>query len=64
MLEFVDYASSPKNILIRAVKGSVSNKKKNRAKEEIASITAEFGVRQTLIELTGILEDDADGKDE
>lgn len=64
MLEFVDYASSPKNILIRAVKGSVSNKKKTRAKEEIASITAEFGVRQTLVELTGILEDDADGKGE
>lgn len=64
MLEFVDYASSPKNILIRAVKGSVSNKKKTRAKEEIASITAEFGVRQTLVELTGTLEDDADGKGE
>lgn len=64
MLEFVDYASSPKNILIRAVKGSTSNKKKTHAKEEIASITAEFGVRQTLVELTGILEDDTDGKGE
>ena len=46
------------------MKGSVSNKKKTRAKEGIASITAEFGVRQTLVELTGILEDDADGKGE
>lgn len=64
MLEFVDYASSPKNILIRAVKGSTSNKKKTHAKEEIASITAEFGVSQTLVELTGILEDDTDGKGE
>lgn len=34
ILEFVDMAHSPKNILIRAVKGSVSREKRRRAYEE------------------------------
>lgn len=48
LLEFVDFAASPKNILIRAVRGQVSEKKKRQAKEEIERICDEFGIRQTL----------------
>ena len=55
LLEFVDYASSPKNILIRAVKGNVSDRKKEQAKKEIEAVVEEFSVKQTLVELTKLL---------
>lgn len=48
LLEFVDFAASPKNILIRAVRGQVSNKKKQQAKEEIERLCEEFSIDQTL----------------
>lgn len=54
LLEFVDFASSPKNILIRAVKGNVSKEKKEGAKQEVLSILEEFHFKQTLAELLEI----------
>ena len=51
LLEFVDFASSPKNILIRAVKGNVSVTKREKAREEAEHVLQEFHVRQTLAEL-------------
>lgn len=54
LLEFVDYGSSPKNILIRAVRSDISQKKREEAKREIASIIKEFHLKQTLVELLHI----------
>lgn len=51
LLEFIDIAHSPKNILIRAVKGNVSKVKRDKAKEELERLCREFGIRQTLAEL-------------
>ncbi len=55
LLEFVDFAASPKNILIRAVRGHVPEQKKQQAKEEVERICGEFHIRQTLVKLTGVL---------
>lgn len=60
LLEFVDFAASPKNILIRAVRGQVSNKKKQQAKEEIERLCEEFSIDQTL---AGLLVGKDDVKD-
>lgn len=51
LLEFIDIAHSPKNILIRAVRGNVSKAKREKAKEEIESLCREFRVEQTLAKL-------------
>lgn len=51
LLEFIDIAHSPKNILIRAVKGNVSKAKKEKAMEEVEKLCAEFHVEQTLVGL-------------
>ena len=51
LLEFVDFASSPKNILIRAVKGNVSRAKRQQAKAEIERLCEEFEIEQTLVGL-------------
>ena len=51
LLEFVDFAASPKNILIRAVRGQVSSKKKQQAKEEVERLCREFSIDQTLVRL-------------
>lgn len=48
LLEFIDIAHSPKNILIRAVKGNVSEKKREKAREEVERLCREFHVEQTL----------------
>lgn len=55
LLEFVDYGSSPKNILIRAVRSDISQKKREEAKEEIRTVVSEFHLKQTLVELLSIL---------
>ena len=60
LLEFVDFAASPKNILIRAVRGQVSIKKKQQAKEEIERLCEEFSIDQTL---AGLLVKKDDVKD-
>lgn len=51
LLEFIDIAHSPKNILIRAVKGNVSKEKKEKAKDEVEKLCEEFHVEQTLVKL-------------
>lgn len=51
LLEFIDIAHSPKNILIRAVKGNVSNAKKEKAKDEVEKLCREFHIEQTLAKM-------------
>ena len=54
LLEFIDIAHSPKNILIRAVKGNVSITKKEKAKVEVVKLCEEFHIEQTLAKLENI----------
>ena len=51
IMEFIDIAHSPKNLLIRAVKKNVSEEKRRRALENAEKLCQEFGVKQTLIEM-------------
>ncbi len=51
LLEFIDIAHSPKNILIRAVKGNVSKTKREKAMDEVESLCEEFHIEQTLLGL-------------
>ncbi len=53
LLEFVDLAHSPKNILIRAVKGNVSKEKKEKSLQEAKTMCAFFGVEPTIVTLLG-----------
>ncbi len=54
LLEFIDFAHSPKNILIRAVKGNVSAAKREKAKVEVVKLCEEFQIEQTLAKLKNI----------
>lgn len=54
LLEFIDIAHSPKNILIRAVKGNVSAAKREKAKMEVVKLCEEFHIEQTLAKLENI----------
>ena len=51
LLEFIDIAHSPKNILIRAVKGNLSNDKKDKALIEVNNLINEFNINPTLLKL-------------
>lgn len=51
ILEFIDIAHSPKNILIRASKGSISQEKKERAMKEVDKLIKEFNLNPTLLKL-------------
>lgn len=51
LLEFIDIAHSPKNILIRAVKGNVSKVKREKAMNEVEKLCEEFHIEQTLARL-------------
>lgn len=51
LLEFIDIAHSPKNILIRASKGGVSKDKKEKALKEVNNLIKEFNFKPTLLEL-------------
>ena len=51
LLEFIDIAHSPKNILIRASKGNVSKEKREKAIEEVNSLIKEFNFNPTLYKL-------------
>lgn len=51
LLEFVDLAHSPKNILIRAVKSNVSKEKKLRSLQEAKDMCSFFGVEPTIYKL-------------
>lgn len=53
LLEFIDIAHSPKNVLIRAVTGNVSKAKREKAMDEVEKLCKEFHVEQTLVKLIG-----------
>lgn len=48
LLEFVDFAHTPKNLLIRAVRGNVSQEARERALEEAQACLDEFGIWPAL----------------
>ena len=51
LLEFVDFSHSPKNILIRAVRGKVSPQKRAEALAEVQRAMEEFHLSPTLYRL-------------
>ena len=51
LIEFVDIAHSPKNLLIRAVKSLHTASYKDRIKKELDETLEQFGVSQTLYDL-------------
>ncbi|NMM63898.1 SAM-dependent methyltransferase [Clostridium sp. P21] len=51
LLEFIDIAHSPKNILIRSVKGNVSEEKRNKALDEVKDLIKQFNFEPTLFKL-------------
>ena len=51
LLEFIDIAHSPKNILIRSTKSKVSQEKKESALVEVRSLIKEFNFEPTLLKL-------------
>lgn len=53
VLEFIDLSHSPKNLLIRARKAPVSEKKRRAALAEAQTLLGQLSCRQTLLELMG-----------
>lgn len=51
LLEFIDIAHSPKNILIRASKGNVAKEKREKSLQEVNNIINEFNLNPTLLKL-------------
>ena len=51
LLEFIDIAHSPKNILIRASKGNISKDKREKSLKEVNNIINEFNLEPTLLKL-------------
>lgn len=51
LLEFIDIAHSPKNILIRANKSNISKEKREKSLMEVENIINEFNTNQTLYQL-------------
>ncbi|WP_288221378.1 SAM-dependent methyltransferase [uncultured Clostridium sp.] len=51
LLEFIDIAHSPNNILIRATKSNISLEKKEKALDEINKLITEFNFKPTLLNL-------------
>ena len=51
LMEFVDMAHSPKNILIRAVKSNIPADKRNRALQEAQHMCEELHATPTIVEL-------------
>ena len=51
LLEFIDIAHSPKNILIRASKSNISKDKKLKSLNEVESLMREFNLNPTLYKL-------------
>ena len=51
LLEFVDLAHSPKNILIRAVKANVGKEKKEKSLQEAKTMCRFLGVEPTIVKL-------------
>lgn len=53
LMEFVDMAHSPKNILIRAIKGNVSKQKREQALREAKEMCSFFGIEPSIYRLLG-----------
>lgn len=51
LLEFIDLAHTPKNILIRAVKANIPVSSRKKALAEVQALTEEFHFRPALYEL-------------
>lgn len=51
LLEFIDIAHSPKNILIRASKASIAKEKKEKVLSEVNALMNEFNLNPTLFNL-------------
>lgn len=51
LLEFIDIAHSPKNILIRASKANISREKKEKSLLEVESLMNKFNFKPTLYKL-------------
>ncbi|MDQ0148317.1 class I SAM-dependent methyltransferase [Eubacterium multiforme] len=51
LLEFIDIAHSPKNILIRGAKGKVSKEKREKSLKEVKDLMKEFNFKPTLYNL-------------
>lgn len=51
LLEFIDIAHSPKNILIRASKTNISKEKKQKALAEVTNLMKQFNLNPTLFNL-------------
>lgn len=51
VLEFVDLAHSPKNLLIRAVKAGVPKQKRNQAKQEVMELCEQLQIKPTICNL-------------
>ena len=53
VLEFIDLSHSPKNLLIRAKKGNVSEKKRVAARRDAKALLGQIGGSNTLLKLMG-----------
>jgi len=51
LLEFIDIAHSPKNLLIRASKHNISNEKKEKSLKEVDNLINQFNFKPTLYNL-------------
>ena len=51
LLEFIDIAHSPKNILIRASKSNISKDKKEKSLKEVQELMKQFNFNPTLYNL-------------
>ena len=51
VLEFVDLAHSPKNLMLRCIKSDVSEEKKQNALKEVQAVCEEFSLEPTLKQL-------------
>lgn len=51
LLEFIDIAHSPKNILIRASKSKISDSKKEKSLSEVKNLMEQFNVNPKLFNL-------------
>jgi len=51
LLEFIDIAHSPKNILIRASKSNITKDKKDKALSEVQNLMKQFNLNPTLYNL-------------
>ena len=51
LLEFIDIAHSPKNILIRAYKSNISKEKREKSLKEVETLILQFNFKPTLFNL-------------